>query len=93
MSASNSMEVAGEMQVDILHRYYLGVTAAGSATLNAHAGTQGGLAQSHDNLLPDFVQALSQANSSGGLAFTGRGRGNSGNQHQLTGLLALHTTD
>ena len=59
MSTGNSVEVTRKVQVDVLHGHNLGITAASCATLNAHAGAQGGLAQSHDNLFADFVQALS----------------------------------
>src|SRR5262249_9040136 len=31
----NGVEVAGEVQIDILHRHALGISAAGGATLNA----------------------------------------------------------
>ena len=39
MRGSNGMEITCKMQVDILHRHYLRITAAGSAAFDAHAGS------------------------------------------------------
>ena len=91
--AGNSVEVTSEVQVDVLHGHYLGVTATSGAALNTHAGAQGGLAQSNDNLFADFVQALGQANSGSGFAFTSRSRRNGGNQHQFARLLVFHAAN
>ena len=81
------------MQVDVLHRHNLRIAAAGSAALNAHAGAEGGLTQSHNNTLAKLMHALRQTNGRGGLAFTGRSRGNRGYKNQLARLLLLYTTD
>ena len=54
------MEVTGKVQVDVLHRHNLGIAAACSAALNAHAGAEGRLAQSYDNLFAELSQALCQ---------------------------------
>ena len=42
---ADRVEVAGEMQVDVLHRHHLGVTAAGSAAFHAERGVERRLAQ------------------------------------------------
>ena len=95
---TTGVEIARKMQVDVFHRHYLRITAAGSAALNAHAGAERRLAQGNDNALPDFGKALSQigkalcqTNGSGGFAFTGRGRRNSRNQNQFAVGFILHS--
>ena len=37
---TNGVEVAGEVEVDVLHGHDLGVAAAGRAALDAEAGAQ-----------------------------------------------------
>jgi hypothetical protein len=44
----NGVEVAGEVQVDVLHRHHLRVAAAGRAALHAEHRAQRGLAQADD---------------------------------------------
>ena len=86
------MEIAGEMQVDVLHRHDLGIAAAGRTALDAEAGAEAGLAQADDRLLADAVEAVAEADGGGGLALARRGRGDGGDQDQLAvgaGLQAL----
>ena len=40
----DGMEIPREMQVDVLHRHDLGITAAGRTALEAEAGAEGWLA-------------------------------------------------
>ena len=47
----DGVEVAGEMQVDVLHRDYLRKAAAGRATLDAEAGPERGLPQTDEGAL------------------------------------------
>ena len=83
----DGVEVAGEVEVDVLHGHDLGIAAAGGAALHAEAGPQRRLAQADRGLLADAVQAVAQADAGGGLAFAGR-RGRDGrDQHQLAGRL------
>ena len=85
----DGVEVAGEVEVDVLHRHDLGVAAAGRAALHAEARPQRRLAQADARLLADPVQAVAQADAGGGLAFAGR-RGRDGrDQDQLAGRLVL----
>ena len=53
----DGVEVAGEVEVDVLHRHDLGIAAAGGAALDAEAGPERGLAQAHHRLLADAVEA------------------------------------
>ena len=82
MGAADGVEVAGEVQVDLLHRHDLGIAAAGGPALHAEAGAERGLAQGDHRLLADPVQPVAQADRGGGLALAGRGRGDRGHQHK-----------
>ena len=87
------MEITCKMQVDIFHRHHLRITAAGCAALNAHAGSQRRLAQSHDNAFINFGQALGQSYGSSRLAFPCRRRCNSRYQNQLARRFIFHAAD
>ena len=93
MGRSDGMEVSRKMKVDIFHGDHLGITAAGSAALNAETGPQRRLAQCYDNLFPDLLQALGQANCCGGFAFTGRCGRDGRNQHQFPRFPLFYFTD
>lgn len=83
----NGVEVTGEVQVDILHRHNLGVTAARSAALDAHYRALGGLAEGHDGLLSNLVQGIGQADKHRGFSLAGRCWGDSCHQHELAALV------
>ena len=77
------MEIAGEMQVDLVHRHDLRKAAAGRAALHAEAGAERGLAQADDGLFADPVERVAQAHRRRGLAFAGRRRIDRGDEDQL----------
>ena len=77
------MEIAGKVQVDVLHGHHLSVAAPGRAALDAEHGAQRGLAQADHCLLPDLVQAIGQTNRGRGLALAGGGWADGGDQDQL----------
>ncbi len=54
---ADGVEVAGEVQVDVLHGDDLGVAAAGRAALDAEHGAEGRLAQRDDHVLALLRQA------------------------------------
>ena len=81
----DGVEVAGEMEVDVLHRHDLGVAAAGGAALHAETRSQRRLAQADGRPLADPVQAVAQPDARGGLAFAGGRRRDGRHQHQLAG--------
>ena len=93
VSRSNSMEVTGKVQVNIFHRNYLGVTAASSATFNAHTRTKGRFTQCYNNVLVNFSQTLCQANSSSGFAFACRSRSDCSNKNQFTRFFSFHSAN
>jgi hypothetical protein len=87
------VEVAGEVQVDLLHRHDLGLAAAGGAALHAEARPERRLAQADHGLLADAVQGVAQAHRGGGLALARGRRGDRRDQHELAGLPALQPGD
>ena len=86
---ADGVEVAGEVQVNVLHGDHLGVSAACRAALDAEHRAQGGLTQSHHGLLADLPQAVGQAHGGGGLPLAGGGGGDGGDQNQLAVLSLL----
>jgi hypothetical protein len=79
----DGVEVAGEVEVDVLHRHHLRVAAARRAALHAEARAEARLAQADHGALADGVQRVAEADRGGGLALAGRGRADAGDQHEL----------
>jgi hypothetical protein len=77
------VEVAGEVEVDVLHRHDLGITTAGGAALHAERRPERGLAQAQHRLLADVVERIGQAHRCGGLALAGWRWRDGGDQDQL----------
>ena len=77
------MEIAGEMEVDVLHRHDLRIAAAGGAALHAKARPEARLAQADDRLLADMVERVAEPDRRRGLALAGRRRGDRGDEDQL----------
>ena len=90
MSGGDGVEVSGEVQVDVLHGHHLGIAAPGSAPLEAEAGSQGRLPQSHAHFFPHAVQGICQSHAGGSLALPCRGGVDGGHQHQLAILPVLY---
>src|SRR5229473_6690062 len=61
VGGGDGMEVAREMEVDVLHRHDLGITTAGSAALHAEAGPETGLAQADRRALADMVERIAES--------------------------------
>ena len=87
VGSADGVEVAGEVEVDVLHRNDLSITAAGSAALDAENGSQGGLPQSDQNVLAQLLHAVGQTDGGSGLALAGGGGVDGGDQNQLAGAL------
>ena len=74
VGGTDSMEVAGKVQVDVLHGDDLGPTATGGTALHAKHGAERRLAQGHGALDAATTQTVGQADGRGGLALAcGRG--------------------
>src|SRR5262249_37341533 len=79
----DSVEVPGEVEVDVFHGDDLRVAAARRTALDAKAGPQAGFTQADDRLLADAVEAIAEADGRGRLALAGGGRGDRGHQDEL----------
>ena len=87
---ADGMKVAGEVQVDVLHRDDLRVPASGSAALDAEDRPERRLAKRHHDVLAKLRQAVCQADGGRGLALTGGRRVDGGDEDELAGsVLAL----
>jgi len=69
---SDGVEIAGEVQIDFVHRYDLRIAAARRAALDAEYRTERRLAQGDDRLFADVVHRLSQSDRGCRFTFTGR---------------------
>ena len=79
----DGMEIAGEMEVDVLHRDHLRAPAAGRPALHPEARTERRLANADDRLAADAVQPVAEADRRGRLALAGRRRIDRRHQDQL----------
>ena len=80
------MDVAGEVEVDVLHRHHLCVAAAGCAALHAEDGAEGGFTEAEHGFFAYGVHGIGQTYAGGGLAFTSR-RGADGRHQDHLALL------
>ena len=80
---SDGMEVASEVEVDLIHWQYLGITATGSTALHAEARTERWLTQCHHSLLANLLHTESQAHGYGGLAIASLGRADGCNENEV----------
>ena len=85
----NGVEIAGEVQVDVLHGGHLSLSAAGGAALQAEYRAQRGLPQGRHGVFADFPQAVGEADAGGGFALAGGGGGNGRYQNQLALFAAV----
>ena len=90
---ADRVEIAGEMEVDVLHRHDLRIAAAGGAALHAEAGPEARLAQADDRLLADMVQRVAEPDRRRRLALAGRGRRDRGDEDQLAVRPVLQRRD
>jgi hypothetical protein len=80
------VEIAGEMEVDVLHRHDLRIAAPGRTALGAETGSERGFAKRQHRLPPGPVERIGEANRGGRLAFARRGRVDRGDEDQFAGL-------
>ena len=83
---ADRMEVSRKMQVDVLHRHDLGVSAARGSALDPEHRPQARLPQRHGHVLPDPRQPVRQPDRGGRLAFARGGGGHRRHQDQLPRL-------
>ena len=82
IGSGNRVHIAGKMQVDVLHRDNLRISAAGGTTLNAEDRAKRRFTQCQYSLFANACHCLTQTNRRSRLALTGRGRIDRGDQHQ-----------
>ena len=83
VGARHRVQVAGEVEVDALHRRDLRPSAARGTPLQAEAGSEGGFAQADHRPRAPRVKGIAEADRRGGLALARRGRGDAGDEHEL----------
>jgi hypothetical protein len=77
------VEIAGEMEVHLLHRHDLRIAAAGRTALHPEVGAERGLADADDRLLADPVQPVAKTHGRRRLALARGGRVDRGHEHSL----------
>ena len=70
---ADRVKVAGEVEVDVLHRDDLGIAAAGGPALHAEDRAERRLAQRNTRAFSDAAQAVGEADGRGGFALARRG--------------------
>ena len=93
MGCADGVEVAGEMQVDVFHRDYLGIAAAGCAALDTEAGPERGLPQTDDGAPTQSIQRIAKPNGGGGFTLTGRRRADGCHQNEVAIGAVLQALD
>ena len=77
----HGMQVAGQVEVEVLEGDHLAVAASGGAALDPEGGAHGGLADGDGGLPPDAGQGLAEADRRRRLALAERRRGDRGHHH------------
>ena len=80
----DGVEVPGKVEVDVLHGHHLGIAAPGGAALYAEDGAQRGFPQGNQRILPQAAEGVGEPDGGGGLALSGGGGVDGGDQDQLT---------
>ena len=80
----DGVEVAGEVEIDLLHGQHLGVSAAGCSAFHAEAGAERGFAQGNDRFAADAVESEGESDRNRGLADTGAGGRDRGHEDEAT---------
>ena len=84
VGGGDRMHVAGQVQVEQLHRHDLAVAAAGRAALDAERRPHRGLADGDGGRRADVLERLAEADRRGGLALSEWGR-RDGGDHDVLG--------
>ncbi len=82
---TDGVEIAGEMQVDVLHRHDLGIAAAGRPALDTETRSERRFAQADQRRVTDPVQGITEADGGGGFTLASRGGRDRGDQDKLAG--------
>ena len=93
VGGADGVDVAGEVEVEVLHRDELRVAAAGRAALDAEDRAEGGLAEGEHRVDADGVHALGEADGGDRLALAERRRGDGGDVDDLAVGLVLQAIE
>ena len=77
------MEVAREVEIDLVHRQYLCIATAGGTAFLAKARTEGRLTQCHHSILSDGIHAESQTHADRCLADARLSRTDGGHKDEV----------
>src|SRR5437870_11248583 len=88
MGHRDGVGIAGEMEVEVLHRDNLGVAAAGGAALDPKGWSEAGLADVRDGATPDPVEGLGETDGRQGLALAEGSWSHAGDYDELSLRLA-----
>ena len=83
VGSTDGVEIAGKVQVDVLHGHHLGIAAASRTALYAEHGAERGLPQAEHGVLAPLYQCVCQTDAGGGFALPCRGGVDGSNQNQL----------
>ena len=81
----HGVEIARQVQIEVLERHHLAVPAAGRAAFDPEGRPHGRLTDGDGRLLAQAGECLPEADGRGGLALSERGRRN-GRHHDVAGL-------
>lgn len=91
---ADGVEITGEVKVDVGHGDDLGVATTSGTTLDTKDGAERGLTEGGDGGdAVDLVEAIGETDGGAGLALTGLGGGESGDEDELTLGVALGKVD
>ncbi len=93
LADADGVDVAGEVEVEVLHRDELRVAAAGRAALDAEDRAEGGLAQGEHGVDADGVHRLGEADGRDRLALAERRRGDGRDVDDLAVGLVLEAVE
>ena len=83
IGSGHGVNIAGKVEVDVLHRDYLRVAAAGSTAFDAEYRTQRRLTQSEHSLLADLRHCLTKTHAHRSLALPSRGGVDGSHENEL----------
>ena len=89
MSRLHGVEIAGEVEVDLVGGLDSGFTAAGAAAFVSKDWAERGLPDRECDVFADLGEALGQSDGGGGFAFAGRCGGDCRDDDELAGCWAL----
>ena len=78
----NRVKIAGEVEVDVLHRHDLRVAAARRPALHAEHRSHARLAHAEDGVLAEPTHRLREPDERGALPLAGGGRIDTGDEHE-----------